>query len=319
MDKALKQRLLGATVLVILGVVFIPMILDGPPTDGYQEIEVPIPDQLDRGYETRLLPVNPSTETVPVQGDSSEPQTDLGTVVETRVIPMDPADAEPVQSGSTNQTADAEPAPVEGDAPAVASETTTATAESDAGSTSATTQPQPQASSDMAVQATGWTLQLGTFGNENNASGLSQRVQAAGWEARLTPIERDGKTLYRVSSGVYSNKDEATEAGRMFTTQFADINFAVRQIEAVSAASENREGLKTWMIQVASFGQEANAISLRDKLRAAGYVAHVSNSRQGQVPYRVRVGPVLRRSEAESTRDRIRSAFDLQGIIVSHP
>ena len=67
MDKALKQRLVGATVLIILAVIVLPMLLSGRSDTLKQEsrqIELPTkPDEL--SIETRRFPVGTSNKTVP--------------------------------------------------------------------------------------------------------------------------------------------------------------------------------------------------------------------------------------------------------------
>lgn len=78
--------------------------------------------------------------------------------------------------------------------------------------------------------------------------------------------------------------------------------------------------LGNWFVQVGSFGQEANATDLRDRLRNAGYTAFVETSTvEGQTKHRVKVGPEMERSSAERQRDRIQTEFDLKGIVVSEP
>lgn len=78
--------------------------------------------------------------------------------------------------------------------------------------------------------------------------------------------------------------------------------------------------LGNWFVQVGSFGQEANATDLRDRLRSAGYTAFVETSTvEGQTKHRVKVGPEMERSSAEQQRDRIQAEFDLKGIVVSEP
>jgi DedD protein len=73
-------------------------------------------------------------------------------------------------------------------------------------------------------------------------------------------------------------------------------------------------------VQVGSFGEEANALAERDRLRGAGFSAFVEPARaQDRAFYRVKIGPVAERSEAERLRDRIREQMQLQGIVVAHP
>ena len=40
MDAALKQRMVGALVLIALAVIFIPMVLEGPPADSVESMDL---------------------------------------------------------------------------------------------------------------------------------------------------------------------------------------------------------------------------------------------------------------------------------------
>ena len=57
MDPQLKQRLIGAAVLVLLAIVFVPMVLDGTSTPDSQTIDLTIPPSPDRAMETRVVPL----------------------------------------------------------------------------------------------------------------------------------------------------------------------------------------------------------------------------------------------------------------------
>src|SRR5687768_9075110 len=62
MDAALKQRLIGAAVLVALAVIFLPILVDGPePQTGTSSVPLDIPAPPERSFETRELPVAPAT------------------------------------------------------------------------------------------------------------------------------------------------------------------------------------------------------------------------------------------------------------------
>ena len=59
MDTALKQRLVGASVLIALAVVVLPMLLGGRPDEGHpesQKIELP-PQPAELDFETRRYPI----------------------------------------------------------------------------------------------------------------------------------------------------------------------------------------------------------------------------------------------------------------------
>jgi len=73
MDDALKQRLIGAAVLVAVGVIFIPMILDGPPDLGTETAALEIPPRPNRPVHTRVLPLEPAVGTQTDQQTDSRP------------------------------------------------------------------------------------------------------------------------------------------------------------------------------------------------------------------------------------------------------
>ena len=58
MDTALKQRLIGAVVLVALAVIFLPMLIKGPaPDSGVSDVPLAVPAAPAGGFETRELPL----------------------------------------------------------------------------------------------------------------------------------------------------------------------------------------------------------------------------------------------------------------------
>ena len=83
MDDALKKRLIGAAVLVAVGVIFIPMILDGPPDLGTETATLEIPPRPNRPVHTRVLPLEPAA------GTQSDQQTDSRPVQDQTPAPTD--------------------------------------------------------------------------------------------------------------------------------------------------------------------------------------------------------------------------------------
>jgi DedD protein len=74
MDQALKQRLVGATILIALAVIFLPMLLDGENHDGQATRPIDIPERPDVDFKTRRLPV----------GDHQQPQVETPTETTSR-------------------------------------------------------------------------------------------------------------------------------------------------------------------------------------------------------------------------------------------
>ncbi|MBI3560745.1 MAG: SPOR domain-containing protein [Gammaproteobacteria bacterium] len=77
---------------------------------------------------------------------------------------------------------------------------------------------------------------------------------------------------------------------------------------------------RAWAVQAGSFNRQANALSLRDKLRKKKYTAFVESIRAGtSTTYRVRVGPYLRRSEAETEAAAIEKLIKIRTVVLPHP
>ena len=58
MDSGLKQRLIGAAVLIALAVIFLPMLVQGPaPDSGVSDLSMQVPDAPSGDYVTRDLPL----------------------------------------------------------------------------------------------------------------------------------------------------------------------------------------------------------------------------------------------------------------------
>ena len=80
------------------------------------------------------------------------------------------------------------------------------------------------------------------------------------------------------------------------------------------------KGLQAWVVQVASFHEEDNAVRLRDRLQKMGYTTFVEQlSADPGSMFRVRVGPELKRSDAQSIRDRIAVEMKLDGLVTRYP
>jgi DedD protein len=168
MDQGLKERLVGAAVLVAIGVWLIPWVLDGPeaPLDAsggslqLPSVEEPMP------MRTQTLKLG---EDEPVaQAQPEAPSATLSTPAETT-----PTEEPPV--------AEAEPSA----APPV---------------TVAAAAPPPKPTPATVAQGD-WIVQLGTFGEEANARRLAQRAETYGYDVDVSTYRANGRTLYRVRVG----------------------------------------------------------------------------------------------------------------------
>ncbi|GLQ46278.1 hypothetical protein GCM10007862_13290 [Dyella lipolytica] len=168
-----------------------------------------------------------------------------------------------------------------------------------------------------------YAINLSAYAPEG-ANRLMQRVRALGYPVRSEPIQRAGKTLTLVSAGPFETR-AAAEAARLRISQ--SIPGAPARLEsgattlqgdlpAPVAAGPVRAG--AWAVQVAAMGSQADAVALRDKLRANGFDGFVDSvNAGGKQLWRVRAGPQTQRSDAVSLRDQIKAKLGLDGNVVS--
>jgi rare lipoprotein A len=68
----------------------------------------------------------------------------------------------------------------------------------------------PQKPATPAAIVSGYAVQLGVFGNESNALNLKRKLASVG-DASVTPVESNGRMLYRVRMGPYNDEVAARE------------------------------------------------------------------------------------------------------------
>lgn len=169
-----KHRIIGAVVIVVLAVIFIPMIL--------KEREPPAP----------------RTDTQPAA--ATEPAGDADKVAVTTLTPPAPApafkEAESAKAASKPQTMAHETEP-SGAKPNTA-RTATAAVKPQAKPTAATKRPD-----------SGWVVQVGTFSNTANATRLERKLRAKGEPLLVEHIVLDGAKAVRLRVGPFNDRDAA--------------------------------------------------------------------------------------------------------------
>ncbi len=185
MERHLKERIVGATVIVALGIIIIPWLLDGPaqsPRPVERDIELPPVEQPGRTY---TIPLDPGAgPPVPVEtGNGGQPvQARPGAGVVQRPSQDDAAATPP--SRTTEQPAQPPPRP----APTPVQP--------------APTQPAPAAPppAERLLQD-GWTVQVGSFSQAANAQSLQAQLADEGFEVFVSRVATDAGTMHRVRVG----------------------------------------------------------------------------------------------------------------------
>ena len=113
--------------------------------------------------------------------------------------------------------------------------------------------------------------------------------------------------------------EQATQSST--EAQAAPVKKAESPAPKPSAKPESAEPQKVapvgdrWTLQVATFGQKANAERTLKKLKEAGYPAYVMTSNS---LFKVFVGPELERSASEKVKTQVQQEFKLSGIVVKY-
>ena len=186
-DRALKERIIGAVVLVFVAVLVVPIFLDGPP-DEQETIStsVTLPGQSGQDRQQQTIVLNRDrSEPVPATRAESTPAAETASVAATQSLPS--PDVEAMEEEQVVETTMPKPEPVDLPANAPVEETTV-----QAATTSATGM---------------WAVQLGSFSNQQNAEKLAASLRDQGYAAFLSQLERSGTALHRVRIG--PQKDRA--------------------------------------------------------------------------------------------------------------
>jgi DedD protein len=193
MDQGLKERLIGAAVLVALGVWLIPWVLDGPEEQSISSassLQLPVPEE--------PLPIRSQTLRL------GEPEVSAPAVIEEAAVAARAAAEEPA---SPVAAAEPEPVAVERPVPVVVPPRPAAAA------APAASRPVPA----PAVATGDWLVQLGSFGEEGNARRLAERVGTYGYKPDVSNYRASGRTMYRVRVGPLKSRGEAEAAASALT------------------------------------------------------------------------------------------------------
>lgn len=187
MDEPLKQRLVGAAVIVIVGVAFIPFILPGPPTTRSESTQAPVALNPSPGatFSSAIVPAEQRDATRARRYDTGSKQGGNDVPSGKRALPSDHLSAHP--SGT-------EPKSV------------SANAKEGAERPRAQARPRPNV---RAEPVRGWAVQLGAFSEAKNALALRERLKARGYKAFAETLVQDDRRVTRVLVGPMSGRLKA--------------------------------------------------------------------------------------------------------------
>lgn len=344
MDTGLKQRLIGAAVLVALAVIFLPMLVKGPaPDSGVTDVSIKMPKGPDGELETRELPLV-------MPGDVPK-----GGAVGMDSTPIDRPATTPAPSG----TAATDPALADPNAPV------------------ASTDPNAPASPALPPSVAGgdYAVHFGAYASQKGADTVVALAKAAQLPAYSEAATVNGKSAFRVRIGPYATRAEAESVRLKALEVRSDVPVKVVVLDAEPAAvaaapapppaaaveppkPATPKPVETrpvepkpvaakpvepkpaapkppapkpvaappaaakvgFAVQVGAFSDAAEAGALRERLRAAGFSAFTEtvNTDKGKLT-RVRAGPVIDRAAADQLKSQIQAKVGVDGIVRPHP
>ena len=337
MTPGLKQRLIGAAVLIALAVIFLPMVVKGPaPASGLPDMPLGVPDAPDSDYKTVDLPLvapGPAPEGGVLGGGAP--------LAEDRA----PAQAQPRADGDALPTVDAGasseplPATTAGGGYAVHYAAFATQADADAilrqiGQSGLTGYREAYTLNGKPAQR----VRLGPYASRAEAEIV--RVRAAQVRDDVTPrvVALDAGTRPDVprpetpAPAPAASRPAAAQTPAAPTTEQLPEEAPPARAPAqtppaatpapppaspAAAAPTSNTG---FVVQLGAFSNAAEADRLRDRLRGAGITAFTDSvdTDKGRLT-RVKAGPVASRVEADQLKTRVRSAVGVDGLVRAHP
>ena len=202
---ALRHRIVGALVLLVCAVVFLPLILRGPDSDQRTDAtdHAPNPEaQLPEGFVSKVLPVPREFQDPAASAPTLD---DIDLIVKTDMKASAPA-APATQAAKPGET----PAAV---AKVDTTKTGTPKAEVTKSGDPAPKKPKPSTPVQPGSTVTrGWVVQVGTYGKPENVKRMVEQLKGEGYSALTTPVKTDQGELTRVWVGPYEQRVQAGRA-----------------------------------------------------------------------------------------------------------
>jgi DedD protein len=195
MDRRVKERLVGASILVVLIVLIVPELLSGPapaPPASAQPLRTPEP--------VRNVTVDVATsKTQTPQQASANPPAAPSVAAASDAAPGALATGAPATGAPAQAPAFAAATPAPAQAPSAPLENTRPPP------TSAATAGKP------AMPAHSWSVQLGSFASHENADKLARQLKSQGFAVFVLPGGSGSSLRYRVRVGPMADRGAAAQ------------------------------------------------------------------------------------------------------------
>ena len=213
MDRRVKERLIGASILVALIVLVVPELLSGPKS-AVPPATLPTTFPANAPEPTRNVTLDLATSKAPANSEvePAETQGSAASAVSAakggEASPAAPAPAPPTE-GSPSAGSSSTAAPPTA-APATAAPATAAPATGAPATAAPTTLKPVETAAQSPISAhANWAVQLGSFASRANADNLSRQLKGQGFSVYVLPGGSSTTVRYRVRVGPLADRDSA--------------------------------------------------------------------------------------------------------------
>ena len=332
MDTALKQRLIGAVVLVALAVIFLPMLVKGPaPDSGVSDVPLEVPAAPGGEYETRELPLvtpgsapaqgavgldgrvaAPAAEPAPAEGVLQPPATAGGDFAVSFGAYATQADADAVLARvkQAKLPGFVEPATINGkQAFRVRVGPYVDRAQAEAARLDAI-----KVRGDVNAQVV--TLDAAT----PDGAPVPSPAPSVATATPSTPTVTTQALPPAPAKPVAKPTPTETKPVAAETKPAPPVTKPAAPAPAPAAPPKPAASGVGYAVQLGAFSNAGDANALRDRVRAAGFSAFVEQVRTDKGTLnRVRVGPVADRAGADRLKAQVASKVGIDGMVRPHP
>ena len=232
-ERQLKERLIGAAVLIAIAVVLVPEMFSGPKS------RVVAPDQVTRNgaasdastdqlktwrvtlQDTSLAVASSSATAVVVEPPAPAPRDEVAAVSSAPSLEQSQQMVATLASSSASMSSTSAAHSESSAAPSVKP-----TASSSSNSRSAKSIPAKTAEAKPVESAGKWQVQVGSFGTEARAKQIAAQLKSQGQSASVSSVQSAGRTLYRVRVAAGTSREAAQAVLKKLATAYPGASVA---------------------------------------------------------------------------------------------
>ncbi|KAF1706715.1 SPOR domain-containing protein [Pseudoxanthomonas sacheonensis] len=340
MDTALKQRLIGAVVLVALAVIFLPMLIKGPaPDSGVSDVPLEVPAAPGGQYETRELPlVTPGN--APAGGV-------VGMDEKPAAAPASASEAVPLGAAPATAAGAMLPASTAGGNYAVNFGAYATPSDADAVISRLKQSSLPAFREPTTINGkTAYRVRIGPYAERADAETVRLQASQVRSDVKAQVVTLDAAAPATASAS--TSVPLAAPAPSVTTQTLPESPKPAQTTPAPAPAPAPKPVAAApkpaavapkpapkpaepvvakpaasnvgFAVQLGAFSKAADANALRDKLRAGGFSAFVEQVKTDKGTLsRVRVGPVASRADADKLKAQVAAKVGISGMVRPHP